>query len=68
MSIEKKLCGICFAEVDETFPTVCDEKPELLNGPFGMYHCLDCGTMLVAKMKHPEICDFCLNALKKTKK
>ena len=34
----------------------CPEDPEALVGqPIGMYHCPDCGEMVVAGCKHPGI-------------
>ena len=59
-----KMCGICYNEVDELFDSVCVEKPEELKGvPIGMYHCPDCGTMVIAGVPHPQICKQCLNKL-----
>lgn len=56
-----KMCGRCYDEVDETFPSNCKEKPELLKGqPIGQYHCPDCGGMLLAGMKHFELCERCI--------
>lgn len=38
----------------------CLEKPELLiNVPLGMYHCPDCGGMILAGVQHHEICKEC---------
>ena len=57
-----QVCGKCYNEVEELFEPNCSEKPELLLGaPIGMYHCPDCGTMLLAGVKHPWICKQCLN-------
>ena len=34
---------------------VCQYDPRALAGqPIGMYHCPECGEMVVAGMKHPE--------------
>lgn len=55
------ICGRCYEHVDELFPANCKEKPELLKDiPLGMYHCPDCGAMLVAGMPHPPLCKRCL--------
>jgi hypothetical protein len=57
-----KMCGKCFSEVKELFEPNCLEKPELLNGmAIGMYHCPDCGIMLLAGVEHPKVCKQCLN-------
>ena len=57
-----KLCGRCYEEVDELFDSNCIEKPEELIGqPIGQYHCPDCGAMLMAGVKHFDLCERCLN-------
>lgn len=54
------MCGRCYAEDVKLFPAPCKEKPEERMGePLGMYHCPDCGAMLMAGMPHPELCDQC---------
>lgn len=51
------MCGRCYDTVDELFDSGCNEKPELLVGvPLGMYHCPDCGAMVLAGIPHPPIC------------
>ena len=58
----KKMCGRCYDEVDELFAPNCAEKPELLLGqPIGQYHCPDCGAMVMAGMKHFELCRRCID-------
>lgn len=58
------LCGKCFSEEAELFDSPCREKPELLRGTLmGMYHCPDCGTMLVAGFPHPKVCARCKEEL-----
>ena len=38
----------------------CNEKPEALKGaPLGMYHCPDCGAMVLAGIEHPPLCEAC---------
>lgn len=55
------MCGRCYAENIEVFPAKCSEKPELLAGqPIGMYHCPDCGAVLLAGLPHPDLCKTCL--------
>ena len=55
-----KICGRCYDEVNETFPTNCRERPEkLIHVPMGMYHCPDCGAMLLAGLSHPDVCKRC---------
>lgn len=58
------ICGRCYDEVSEKnlFPANCNEKPEkLLNAPIGMYHCPDCGAMVLAGMPHPNMCQLCID-------
>lgn len=55
-----KMCGRCYAETDELFEANCQEKPEEEHGPVGMYHCPDCGAMLLAGLPHPWLCKACL--------
>ena len=60
--IDEKICGRCYYTVDELFPANCQEKPEKLIGqPIGMYHCPDCGAMVLAGMKHPDLCKRCID-------
>lgn len=57
------LCSRCYDEVksNELFPPNCEEKPEKLIGmPMGMYHCPDCGAMLLAGLEHGWLCKPCL--------
>ena len=56
------MCGRCYSEVTEVFTANCNEKPEeLINAPIGMYHCPDCGAMVVAGVKHPPMCKMCID-------
>lgn len=60
MTEKQGLCGRCHREA-ELFPAVCREKPEQLRGqPLGMYHCPDCGAMVLAGIPHPPLCGRCL--------
>lgn len=55
-------CGRCYDEVDAVFPANCAEKPErLLGAPLGMYHCPDCGAMVIAGVSHWPLCQRCLD-------
>lgn len=55
------LCGRCYVDGVELFPANCDEKPEaLLGAPLGMYHCPDCGAMVVTGLPHPPMCAQCI--------
>jgi hypothetical protein len=55
------ICGRCYAEGAEVFPANCAERPEALRGlPLGMYHCPDCGAMVLAGLPHPPLCRPCL--------
>jgi len=57
-----EMCGRCYDDVEELFPSTCKEKPELLAGaPLGQYHCPDCGAMVMAGIPHPTVCKRCLN-------
>jgi len=54
------ICGRCYAQVNELFDAPCQEKPEDLKGqPLGMYHCPDCGAMVLAGVAHPQLCELC---------
>ena len=56
------MCGFCYDDNVEIFDPVCAEKPEkLLYTTIGMYHCPDCGIMLIAGLKHPQLCKHCMN-------
>ena len=55
------ICGRCYNEVSELFTANCDEKPELMVGaPIGQYHCPNCGAMVLAGIKHPDMCKLCI--------
>ena len=57
----KGTCGRCYGDA-EVFPANCAEKPEaLLGAPIGMYHCPDCGAMVLAGIPHPDMCQPCLD-------
>lgn len=61
-AMAEKMCGRCYDVVDELFAPNCDEKPEdLLGQPIGMYHCPDCGAMVVAGIPHPHLCQRCID-------
>ena len=48
-------CGLKYSDKRE-----CNEKPEnLLGAPTGMYHCPDCGEMVLAGLPHPYLCEKC---------
>lgn len=61
MSMENiKICCRCGEDVDELYEALCEEKPELLtNAPIGMYHCRDCGAMVIAGLPHGTVCLRC---------
>lgn len=60
--IDDKICGRCYEESVPLFPANCAEKPEILAGaPIGMYHCPDCGAMVLAGVPHSLLCERCLN-------
>jgi hypothetical protein len=51
------MCGFCYNERWDVGPARCVEKPEELAGPIGQYHCPDCGSMVLAGMPHPALCE-----------
>ena len=56
------MCGRCYDDEVELFPANCDEKPETLTGqPLGMYHCPDCGAMVIAGVPHSDLCKQCID-------
>jgi hypothetical protein len=56
----KPMCCRCYDEADELLPANCAEKPELLRGaPLGMYHCPECGAMVLAGVPHGDLCRRC---------
>ena len=56
------ICGRCYDDVEQVFPARCAEKPEDLYGQaIGMYHCPDCGAMVLAGCPHPPVCQRCLD-------
>lgn len=59
--LREVVCGCCFDEEVPLFEATCAEKPELLKETaIGMYHCPDCGAMLLAGLPHPPLCKRCL--------
>lgn len=68
MSAEEKaptltpVCCRCLENTGPLFPANCEERPESLRGaPIGMYHCPDCGAMVVAGVPHGDMCQKCLD-------
>ena len=62
MEEQISVCGRCFNLVKhiDLHEAPCSEKPELLVGTTqGMYHCPDCGIMVMACIEHPKICAEC---------
>jgi hypothetical protein len=55
----KLMCGRCYDYVNHLNTPKCEEKPEL-RGNLGMYHCPECGAMLIGGIKHMLVCDLCL--------
>jgi hypothetical protein len=58
-----QLCGRCYDDHVPLFPANCTEKPERFgpNSGLGMYHCPDCGAMLLAGFPHPDMCQLCID-------
>lgn len=59
MSNTDSICCRCYDE-GEVFAANCLERPELVAGPIGMYHCPDCGAMVLAGLPHPPLCRLCI--------
>lgn len=60
-----EMCCRCYDE-GPLFEANCFEKPErLMYLPVGMYHCPDCGAMILAGIPHPPLCLECFNRQKK---
>jgi hypothetical protein len=54
-----KICARCYGD-GPLFPAPCAERPERFRGlPLGMYHCPDCGAMLLAGVPHADVCKEC---------
>lgn len=59
------MCGRCYDGLGyaehgvELFTPTCTEKPEDTHGAIGMYHCPDCGAMILAGLPHPLVCARC---------
>ncbi len=53
------ICSRCYDEVP-TFPANCAEKPENTQRAVGMYHCPDCGAMVIAGLLHMQLCARCI--------
>jgi hypothetical protein len=60
---QRGVCGRCYAGIDEVgvevLDTNCRERPEMM-GALGMYHCPDCGAMVLGGYPHPLMCRVCL--------
>jgi hypothetical protein len=55
-------CTKC--KINDIETPICDEKPETLLGqPIGMYHCPDCGEMVLVGYEHPYLCKKCKDQL-----
>jgi hypothetical protein len=57
---DEKMCGRCYDVVDEVLDANCAEKPEDM-GSLGMYHCPDCGAMILGGIPHPQLCRRCFD-------
>jgi len=56
----KGTCGRCYSEADALYESNCDDDPQAPeNGNQGMYHCTDCGAMVLGGMPHPPLCLLC---------
>lgn len=56
------ICCRCYDGTEkavEIFPAKCGDKPEHRRN-IGMYHCIDCGAMLMGGMEHPGLCKLCV--------
>ena len=61
--MQNELCCLCFSDDRELREAPCQERPELVDGNAGMYHCPDCGTMLLAGIGHFRVCELCFRSL-----
>lgn len=62
------ICGRCLREcmVMDMVEAPCKEDPaKLLGQPIGMYHCPECGSMLVAGIPHFRVCWWCKGELER---
>lgn len=50
-------CGRCYAERVVVLPADCDDPRPF--GNLGMYHCPDCGAMILGGLPHPALCLLC---------
>lgn len=57
------MCGRCYAENVALFSANCKEYALLNDLPLGQYHCPDCGAMIVAGFKHPQMCKLCIDRM-----
>lgn len=55
------LCGRCYddVKVEALVPASCSHNPEKTAGAIGMYHCPECGAMVLAGYPHPMVCALC---------
>lgn len=59
--VDNKTCERCYTENVTVYAPPCHERPELLkDAAIGMYHCPDCGAMLLAGMGHGYMCVRCI--------
>lgn len=58
------LCARCMRDDLQLMDAPCAEKPEAVFGPIGMYHCPDCGAMVLAGMLHPPLCTACIEEMR----
>jgi len=62
VNLPETVCGRCYDTDIPVFPANCDERPELLKRvAMGMYHCPDCGAMILAGCPHPDMCQKCID-------
>ena len=58
-------CGKCLKE-GPLFYAPCPD-PRRTQGPIGMYHCPECGIMVVAGLPHPMLCEECIDKIHRTR-
>ena len=51
-------CARCVDFDVPLFTALCAEKPETQTA-LGMYHCPDCGSMVMGGLPHPDLCEPC---------
>lgn len=57
-AVLQSFCARCLDECVELHPAQCREDPRVSLAR-GMYHCPECGTMVLSGFEHPYLCKWC---------